>query len=161
MIGSLFHRAPDWRVRSWDPADIPVMARLHAANFARGWSEDEIARLLDDATVLGHVLVDRPGGAQAGFALSRVAADEAEILTIAVAAPLRRKGGGNALLSASLNAIAQRGAARVILEVDERNQAALRLYARFGFQEVGARPAYYARPDGTRGSAKVLAARLR
>jgi len=40
--------------------------------------------------------------------------------------------------------------------VEDENKAARALYARSGFEQVGERQAYYARPDGTRGHALVL-----
>jgi ribosomal-protein-alanine N-acetyltransferase len=43
----------------------------------------------------------------------------------------------------------------VFLEVDEGNAAARRLYARFGFDNVGRRPAYYPQ-SGTAGSAALV-----
>jgi ribosomal-protein-alanine N-acetyltransferase len=47
-----------------------------------------------------------------------------------------------------------------VLEVDERNAHALALYGRFGFEQVGARPSYYAGRGGARGHAKVMALEL-
>ena len=158
---SLFGRRADWRVRGARDEDAADFARIHGLSFARGWSEEEFASLLSDAAVIAHVAVDRPGAAPAGIAISRLAGDEAEILSIALDPAWRRGGGGHALLAAHLAALAGRGVGRVILEVDEDNRAALGLYRRFGFEKVGLRPAYYARPDGERGNALVLASRLR
>jgi ribosomal-protein-alanine N-acetyltransferase len=82
-----------------------------------------------------------------GFALARVAADEAEILTLAVVPAAQRRGAGAALLQAVMRAAAARGAAALFLEVSTANDAGLALYARAGFCEVGRRCRYYA--DGT------------
>ncbi len=161
MIGGLFgRRAPDWRTRAAHTDDCERFADLHGASFARDWSPEEFESLIAEPNVLAHALHERPGGAVAGFALSRLAADEAEILSIAVEPSLRGRGGGHALLAAHLTALAGRGVSRVFLEVDEGNISAGRLYARFGFHEVARREAYYARADGTRGAARVLATTL-
>ena len=85
-----------------------------------------------------------------------MAADEAEILTIAVDSALRRAGVGGDLLRAHLPSVAAAGAARLFLEVDESNAAALALYARFGFVRVGERQGYYKKPDGKAASALVM-----
>jgi ribosomal-protein-alanine N-acetyltransferase len=124
--------------------DAAAMARLHAASFRRGWSEDEIERLLLDRTVLAHVATI--GRHFAGFIISRRAADEAEILTVAVAAGFRGRNIGRDLLRRHLGRLAALGTRTVFLEVDEGNTAAVRLYRRAGFVEVGRREGYY--PQG-------------
>ena len=63
-----------------------------------------------------------------GFVLSRLAADEAEILTIAVEPALRGRGVGRALLSENLRQAANAGAKSMFLEVDQDNAPALALY---------------------------------
>ncbi|WP_261405261.1 GNAT family N-acetyltransferase [Chenggangzhangella methanolivorans] len=79
------------------------------------------------------------------------------MLSIAVAAERRGAGGGKALLGRHLGRLAGQGVRRVVLEVDEDNEPALALYRAFGFEQVGRRKAYYARADGKRGSARVMA----
>ena len=67
--------------------DAPQLAALHGEAFRRGWSAEEFERLL----VEHNVVADRAmaGARLAGFVVSRIAADEAEILSIAVAAEFR------------------------------------------------------------------------
>lgn len=121
--------------------DAAAIARLHAASFQRGWSEMEIERmLLERSTVAHRAMVGR---SLAGFILSRLAADEAEILSVAVSQARRGRGLARALLTLHLRRLAGLGARSVFLEVDEENQPARRLYARAGFHEVGRRPGYY------------------
>lgn len=91
-----------------------------------------------------------------GFVLSRMAADEAEILTIGVAPLARRKGIAGLLLSTHLGRLTAAGTRRVFLEVDHENHAALALYASFGFQKVGERKAYYRRAEGDSAKALVM-----
>jgi ribosomal-protein-alanine N-acetyltransferase len=76
--------------------------------------------------------------------LARVAADEAEILTLAVTLGARRSGMGRRLLLAAMAEAATRGAASMVLEVATGNVAALGLYRSVGFSPVGHRRAYYA-----------------
>ncbi|BDG70842.1 hypothetical protein Rmf_07710 [Roseomonas fluvialis] len=87
------------------------------------------------------------GGDPVGFAMGRVAAQEAEVLTLAVHPAARRGGAGAALMRALMTAAAQRGASDMFLEVSEQNAAARRLYARLGATEAGRRRRYY--PDGS------------
>jgi ribosomal-protein-alanine N-acetyltransferase len=129
------------------------MARIHAASFARGWSEAEIAALLARTTTLA---VHGPHG----FALLQCVPPEAEILTIAVTPEARGEGHGTRLLARSLAAAAQAGATRITLEVDATNAPALALYAAAGFAEIARRKGYYAHPGGPRTDALVLARAL-
>jgi ribosomal-protein-alanine N-acetyltransferase len=129
-------------VRPAEPADAQALAALHAAAFERAWAEASFEALLADP---GAIAVLAAGQ---GFALARVAADEVEVLTIAVAPQARRRGVGGALLDAVLRAARARGVRTAYLDVAADNAAAAALYARFGFATAGRRKAYYARPDG-------------
>ena len=91
-----------------------------------------------------------------GFVLARLAADEAEILTIAVQPSARGRGVGRALLLANFRQAANAGARTLFLEVDEDNRAALALYKRLGFVRVGERVGYYRKKDGGRTTAVVM-----
>jgi len=88
--------------------------------------------------------------------MSRIAAGEAEILSVAVASAQRGKGLARQLLTLHLRRLAGLGARVVFLEVDEANTSARRLYRRAGFQEVGRREGYYAGRDGNQSTALVL-----
>ena len=81
-----------------------------------------------------------------GFALGRVAADEAELLTIAVDPGHQRQGLGSACCAAFETEANSRGAERAFLEVAATNEAALRLYLASGWRRHGCRKAYYRTP---------------
>jgi [ribosomal protein S18]-alanine N-acetyltransferase len=136
------------------PRDAAAIGQLHAASFRRGWSEDEIERMLLDKSVITHRATI--GRAFAGFVMSRVAAGEAEILSIAVAAPRKGRGLAGRLLRHHLGRLAGVAIRTVFLEVDEDNAPALRLYRRAGFREVGRRPGYYPAPNGKAANALIL-----
>lgn len=129
------------------------LADLHAAAFAAPWDAAAFETLLGQAGVFA---ID----ASQGFILIRSVADEAEILTLAVAPAARRQGLGARLVRDGAAAAAARGAARLFLEVADDNVAALALYAGAGFVEAGRRPGYYARPEGGRQDALILALNL-
>ena len=133
-------------------AHAPAMAAIHAASFPprERWGADAMRLQLDLPGAFG--LIDARGG----FLLARVAADEAEILTIAVEPAARRAGLGAILLAAALVEARARGAVAMFLEVAAANTAARALYAGAGFREVGTRPNYY--PGGA--SALVLRTEL-
>jgi [ribosomal protein S18]-alanine N-acetyltransferase len=123
------------------PRDATAIARLHAASFGRGWEEDEVHRLLLDGAVVAHCAMVRR--TMVGFIMSRMAADEAEILSVAIAPTRRGRGFSRPLLDFHLRSLAGHGTRTVFLEVDERNTPACRLYDGASFQEVGRREGYY------------------
>jgi ribosomal-protein-alanine N-acetyltransferase len=137
-------------------ADAETLAKLHAGAFYRGWPREEFAAYLaDPRTTPAYVACDA-GHRIAGFAMLRLAADEAELLTIAVAPRWRGKGIGHALMHAALDDLSYTPVTRMFLEVDESNAAAVHLYKREGFSRVGERRGYYARADGTAATALVM-----
>jgi ribosomal-protein-alanine N-acetyltransferase len=156
MIGLLTRllASGDATLSEAQPRDAAAIAKLHGASFHRGWSDGEIEQLLRERDVVAQRAM--AGRGLVGFILSRIAAGEAEILSVAVAASRRRKGLARRLLDLHLRRLAGRGAQAVFLEVGEDNVAARRLYARAGFREVGRREGYYEGPSGRRTAALVL-----
>jgi ribosomal-protein-alanine N-acetyltransferase len=136
------------------PRDAAAIATLHAASFHRGWSDGEIEHLLLDRHVVAHRAT--AGRGLAGFILSRLVQDEAEILSVAVAASWRGRGLARQLLDLHLRRLAGLGARTVFLEVGEDNAPARRLYRRAGFREVGRREGYYQDRGGPGTAALVL-----
>jgi [ribosomal protein S18]-alanine N-acetyltransferase len=126
--------------------DAPAFAQIHGASFHRGWGEGEFETMLTERNTLVHRL--RMGRKIIGFSVSRMAADEAEILSIAVAESHRGRGLSRNLLLTHLGHLAGRGVRTVFLEVEENNQPARRLYERAGFTVVGRRERYYQQGGG-------------
>ncbi|MEO1066287.1 MAG: GNAT family N-acetyltransferase [Pseudomonadota bacterium] len=129
--------------------DCNALADVHRQSFARGWTADELTRLINADNVIAFVC-NRPAGLfrkasdePRGFVLARIAADEAEILTIAVAQDTRRLGAGKVLMQAVMNHLYAERIGALFLEVDETNTAARRLYESLNFKTVGDRKSYY------------------
>ena len=121
-------------------ADIDVMAAVHASAFSQAdsWSRDVFSLQLALPNVVGLL---HPSG---GLILVRVAADEAEILTLAVSPNVQRGGIGATLLREATTIAAAMGVRTVFLEVSVANSAAYRLYTGAGFVQAGRRRHYYA-----------------
>src|SRR5262245_37898411 len=138
--------------------DIDRAASLHAESFVplgeRAWSRQDIGALLATPGTCG-LLLQLDGG-DAGFALCRVVADEAELLTIAVRPIHRRRGAGRRLLAAVIDQVRQAGALSLFLEVGVDNPAARSLYEQEGFRAVGNRRAYYRRGEGAAADGIVM-----
>ncbi|MBV8926202.1 MAG: ribosomal protein S18-alanine N-acetyltransferase [Bradyrhizobium sp.] len=133
--------------------DAARLAQLHGASF-RGWGEGEFESMLAERNTLVHRL--RLGRKIIGFAVSRIGADEAEILSIAIDADKRGRGLSRNLLLTHLGHLAGRGVRRIFLEVEENNAPARRLYERAGFAVVGRRERYYRQAGGEQLNALLM-----
>jgi [ribosomal protein S18]-alanine N-acetyltransferase len=136
------------------PRDARRLAQLHGESFHRGWGEGEFESMLSERNTLVHRL--KVGRQLVGFAVSRMAADEAEILSIAVAASHRGRGLSRNLLLTHLGHLAGHGVRTIFLEVEENNQPARRLYERAGFAVAGRRERYYQQPGGEQLNALLM-----
>jgi len=156
-------RGPDHVLRPLTMRDSAALALIHAEDFTRPWAAAEFESLLSQNTVFG-LGATLPGAKKRelqGFVLARAAAGEAEILTVAVARAARRRGLGRMLMDAVLSRLHALRAEALFLEVDETNIAALGLYRKLGFREVGRREGYYADRSGRRSAALVMRRDLR
>jgi [ribosomal protein S18]-alanine N-acetyltransferase len=97
------------------PSDAAAIAVIHGASFQRGWGEDEIYGLLIEKNVTAHRATS--GRKMIGFILSRLAAGEAEILSVAIAPSWRGRRLARPLLDLHLRRLAGLGARTVFLEV--------------------------------------------
>ncbi len=131
-------------LRRAGPAEAGLCASLHAACFPASWDESAFAQFLGAPGCL--VLLAAPGddASPQGLLVARIAADEAELITLGVIPARRRQGMARALVQAAMTALGQAGAKRLFLEVEDGNEAALGLYRSLGAAPVGRRPRYYA-----------------
>jgi ribosomal protein S18 acetylase RimI-like enzyme len=96
------------------------------------WLREHL-EVLDVDLAASRIAVDeRP----VAFALVSVRAADAWIAGMGTALPARRRGLGEAVLRAALDAASERGCGAVWLEVIDRNEPAIRLYEKLGFEAV-------------------------
>jgi len=156
-----FRRAPATiRIAPLEARHAARVAAIHASAFARPWSAQDFEGFLAERAIRADGLFLGRDRQPAGFVLSRRAADEAEILSVAVAREARGRGHARVLLATHLQALAHAGVRKVHLEVEDGNDPALALYRRLGFTNVGRREGYYKRPDGTRAAALTMSLAL-
>jgi [ribosomal protein S18]-alanine N-acetyltransferase len=127
--------------------DLGAIMTLERTSFPTdAWSEAMMREEL--ASRHGRYLVLEEAGRLVGYAGLRApqGSRDADVQTIAVAAPSRGTGRGRMLLTALLEEAASRGVHDVFLEVRADNPVAQALYASEGFRELGRRPHYY-QPD--------------
>ena len=159
MPAPLYLRAPDAKPQaaplrklsalSFEAAGVeaaPLLSRLHGESFDDGWTETAFRDLLVMPGAAAVIALEL--GEPLAFLLTRQAADEAEIITIATRPSVQRRGAARALLSHQLARLSRNGVRHVFLEVAASNAAAHGLYAALGFAEAGRRKGYYKRKDG-------------
>jgi [ribosomal protein S18]-alanine N-acetyltransferase len=131
-------------VRAFTHRDLPSVIEIAAASpDAAQWSRESYSSLLE-SSAQGWVAAS--GEAILGFLLARKAADEMEILNLAVSPASRRKGIGSMLLREALSWASRNQIAKVHLEARASNSAAMRFYESHGFRTAGQRPGYYSHP---------------
>lgn len=135
-------------------------AALHATGFTYPWRPADFEALLLARTTFAEGAYGR-GDDLLGFVVSRLAADEAEVLTIAVKPKRRGQGIAGKLMTVNMERLRIAGAKSWFLEVEARNVAALALYGRFKFERVGERKSYYKTADGDAALAYILRRSLR
>lgn len=139
---------------SLNPWHAPVIAAIHGACFDEApWDETACAAMLTTPGTFGFLAsltpdVQETPNQPVGFVVARMAADEAELLSIAVLKDARRLGAARVLLMQTLAHAQEAGARQMFLEVAVDNVSALALYRACGFEQVGVREKYYARASG-------------
>ncbi len=143
-------------VRPASGTDAPEIASLHAQCFAEAWTGEAFERLLQSENVFALLAREASSNRATGFIVVRVAADEAEILSLGVAPRCRRRGLARELVLAGAATALGRGARELFLEVGVDNAAACGLYRQLGFEERGRRRGYYARREAPSQDALIL-----
>jgi [ribosomal protein S18]-alanine N-acetyltransferase len=135
-------------LRRMTPEDIEAVLVLEYAIFGEeAWSRQMLEGELAEQPRSRYYLVADEDGTITGYAGLMVAAAQADVLTLAVAADRWGQGTGSALLEALLTEAARRRCTEVFLEVRTDNDRAQGLYRRYGFSEIGVRKGYY-QPSG-------------
>ncbi len=140
---------PDLLIQPAEKSDLSRLAQIHAASFSHAWSDGELEKMFSNENYL--CLVAHPPKTSKsepyGFVFVRSILDEAEIITIATDPTLRRKGVAIKLMQAVIRKLEFDRKQKLFLEVDETNEAAIKLYKNLRFQKVGEREGYYSSPN--------------
>lgn len=143
----LYHRASEaetaaaLRFRPFVAADLEAALRIEAVSYPHPWSRRMFEEEIENPNTVA--LAAEEDGRLVGYALGWVIVDDLHVNNIAIDHDRRHAGRGSALLAALFRAAAALGARRATLEVRPSNAAALALYRRAGFREVGVRKRYY------------------
>ena len=123
---------------------IPQIAALERACFSRPWSEESLqGELWNDSAVV--IVAEGEDGTVLGYAGLQTVLDEGYINNVAVDEKFRRQGVADELIAAFVR-FGQAKLAFLTLEVRKSNAAAIGLYEKYGFQQVGIRKGFYSHP---------------
>jgi len=132
-------------IRPMEVADIDRVASIASASFSSAWQASTFASLIARPGVEMWVL-EHPSEGVVGYSVLWCTLDHGELANIAVAAGHRGRGWGALLLERILDVGRAAGVVSVFLEVRASNHAAVHLYERFGFAQIGVRKRYYHDP---------------
>jgi ribosomal-protein-alanine N-acetyltransferase len=133
-------------IRKATAADLPALERIEKEQFSNPWSRDYFAAELTNRFSHFFVAVDPRQNVLVGFLLFWKLDNELELHKIAVASAWQRQGHAARLLEFFLHSGRSWGSERAVLEVRAANSAAIRLYEKYAFRQVGRRRDYYDKP---------------
>jgi ribosomal-protein-alanine N-acetyltransferase len=136
-----------------EACDASSLAALHAAALPPGWPAGTFETYCEASNCA--VLKAVHGSEICGLAILQFAADEAELLAIAVREDKRGLGAGSSLLREALGLCREKTIRALYLEVGEENAAARRLYEKLGFRAAGRRANYY-RSNGPQPESAII-----
>ena len=131
-------------ISNMESIHISQVAALEKLCFSEPWSENSVAGELSNPLSLWLVALD--GDCVAGYVGSQSVMGESDMMNIAVAPNYRRQGVAAALIEELVRRLKANGNRCLTLEVRTSNAAAIALYEKLGFAQIGRRPNYYRSP---------------
>lgn len=143
------------RYRQMTAADLDAVVAIERVIYLHPWTRGNFS----DSLAAGyHCWVAECGGEIAGYTVVMIAAGEAHLLNLSVAAPWQRRGIGREALNFAIQLARDYGAGKLLLEVRPSNEAAIALYVSSGFAEIARRRSYY--PAGVAREDAIVLERL-
>ena len=136
-----------WRIATIKRTDLEPILAIEQLSFQWPWGRISFEGELSYRNACNYVVKSDAAHKESqivAYAFIRRVADELHILKIAVVPALRGNGIATWFMNHCLILGARQGANSVYLEVRPTNIAAVKLYKKLGFKEIGRRPNYYA-----------------
>ena len=147
---------PSMNIRPMEIDDIDAVMAIELSVYTYPWTK----RIMADCIRVGyHCSIGEVDGVLASYCIMSTGAGEAHILNLCVAEEFQRRGLGQLLLTNMLDEAKKEGIRDIFLEVRPSNHAAIILYERLGFNQMGTRKDYYPAKNG-REDAVILAKNL-
>ena len=131
-------------IRKMQKEDLDQVLVIENAIFNQPWSREGFFDAMDMPG--NHYIVCVEEGRVVGYCGYYGVLDEGEITNVAVDENCRNKGYGVKMVEALLEEAKEAGIARMILEVRVSNEAAIHVYKKLGFRELGIRKGFYEMP---------------
>jgi ribosomal-protein-alanine N-acetyltransferase len=132
-------------IRAARDSDLDDVAAIERSVFKDPWTRRSFVDLVGARNVL-FLVAEAGKRSVVGYAVVLIAGLESELANLAVSRLMQKQGLGRRLLTEAVEQARGRGAREMFLEVRESNASAVGLYAGAGFEAVGRRARYYARP---------------
>jgi [ribosomal protein S18]-alanine N-acetyltransferase len=121
--------------------DIPRIVEIEKSSYADPWKEDLFIQALGaDGKYL---FVDEQKDGLSGYIVFEPVLDEGHITNLVVDKKSRGRGIAAGLLNKVLDLADELSVRSIFLEVKESNEAARKLYSKFGFKQIAKRKGYY------------------
>jgi ribosomal-protein-alanine N-acetyltransferase len=132
-------------LRDMTEADLDAVLRIEREVHTHPWTPGNFSDALRSKY---QCKVFEADGVMLGYAVLMLAVDESELLDIAIDAGHQRQGWGRKLLDEIMVLARHFGMHRMVLEVRASNKAAIALYRKAGFGDIGLRRDYYQAQNG-------------
>ena len=142
-MSALLNNLP--RYRRMTEHDVDAIMAIENAVYPHPWTRGNFT---DSLRAGYHCWIMEAGGEIIGYSVVMIAADEAHLLNLSIAAPWQRRGHGRQLLQFLLTLARDFHAGNIFLEVRPTNHAGRGLYADGGFSEIATQRGYYPAPEG-------------
>ncbi len=139
-------RLEELTAEMWEP--IQEIAEIEQQIFSDAWNRNSLMQTMQQTHTYAICAVEDKiaGGKLQGYLIVYQSFEESDIARIAVSLDARRLGIADTLLDAYWGHCKTHGITRVLLEVRSSNEAAISLYKKHGFIQLGKRRNYYAKP---------------
>jgi len=142
--------------RCMTEGDLDTVLAIETRIYSHPWTHGNFS----DSLAAGyHCPIMEIGEEIVGYSVVMIAAGEAHVLNLSIAAGWQRHGLGRELLDHILKLVRSEMVERILLEVRRSNTAAQALYEESGFSQIAARRDYYPAQSG-REDAVVMALEL-
>lgn len=128
-------------IRALDAHDVPEMHQIERVAHRSPWSLESLYQSMRQPGHFAYGVICEDE--LLGYYIFYIVLDEGHLLNICVTPAYQRQGFGRLLMQHFVEVSREKKLKQLLLEVRESNDAAIRLYEKFGFQVVGRRPAYY------------------
>lgn len=146
MVGEGLNRiGEDITIEDMTTADLPAIVEIERESFTTPWSEVSFFNELKNPR--SFLKVAKKGGKVVGYICAGWIIDEGHVLDVAVGPRYKRLGIASTLISLAIERLKEEGCRFVFLEARESNEAAKKMYAKFGFESIGTRKNYYLSPS--------------